>query len=200
MLPCPKHVSHETGLFRVTCLLRYKGATQMALPIIHAPAISLLRFACPIRSSFLTGLESTIGGESMVHKQPPGESPHRDSSAESRLGAVAAPIDQREIFRQLIEDEIRNGRLTRARRRRIVRYAAQLRLSAVEAGNMIERCRARLAEERELYGSAANPPQLKLAARPKLVHEPPYASIVWQLWLILVAALMFDLVMLRWLA
>jgi hypothetical protein len=47
-----------------------------------------------------------------------------------------------DIFRELIRSEIRNGRLSTWRRRRIVQYAAQLNLSAVEAGRMIEECRA----------------------------------------------------------
>jgi hypothetical protein len=50
-------------------------------------------------------------------------------------------IDTREVFRQLIVDEIRNGRLTPARRRRVVRYAAGLGLSAVQAGRLVARCR-----------------------------------------------------------
>ncbi|MFQ5461954.1 MAG: hypothetical protein ACE5E5_04920 [Phycisphaerae bacterium] len=129
----------------------------------------------------------------MAQDRSPGEFPRRSASADNSVSTAAAPIDQREIFRQLIEDEIRNGRLTRARRRRIVRYAAQLRLSAVEAGTMIDRCRARLAEDREMHADTAIRPQLKL------VTEPPAASLVWQLWLILVAAIIFDLWMLRWL-
>ena len=50
-------------------------------------------------------------------------------------------IDTEEIFRRLIADELRNGRLTPARRRRIVRYAAQLKLSAVEAARLVEASR-----------------------------------------------------------
>ncbi len=50
-------------------------------------------------------------------------------------------LDMKDIFRQLIADELRNGQLTKGRRRRIVGYAAQLGLSAVEAGRMIAACR-----------------------------------------------------------
>ncbi len=49
-----------------------------------------------------------------------------------------------DIFRELIRAEIRHGRLSTWRRRRIVQYAAQLKLSAVEAGRMIEECRDEL--------------------------------------------------------
>jgi len=50
-------------------------------------------------------------------------------------------LTHREIFREMIAQEVRCGRMDAARRRRIVRYAAQLGLSAVEAGEMIETCR-----------------------------------------------------------
>jgi len=50
-------------------------------------------------------------------------------------------IDTKDIFRELIAQEVRSGRLTPSRRRRIVRYAAQLRLSAAETGRLIVECR-----------------------------------------------------------
>ncbi len=52
-----------------------------------------------------------------------------------------SPIDTEEIFRRLIVDELRGGRLTPMRRRRIVQYAAQMGLSARQAGRLIETCR-----------------------------------------------------------
>lgn len=65
------------------------------------------------------------------------------------LPAFVPSIDTRDVFRQLIVDEIRNGRLTRARRRRIVRYAAQLGLSAVQAGRLITACREEVLQARD---------------------------------------------------
>lgn len=50
-------------------------------------------------------------------------------------------LDTETIFRELIRQEILAGRLNRKQRRRVVRYAAQLGLSAVEAGEMIAECR-----------------------------------------------------------
>lgn len=50
-------------------------------------------------------------------------------------------IDTHEVFRQLILGEIRNGRLSRWRRRRIVQYAAAMGLSATEAGDLLVACR-----------------------------------------------------------
>ena len=50
-------------------------------------------------------------------------------------------IDTKEIFRELIAQEVRSGRLTPSRRRRMVRYAAQFHLSAVETGRLIAECR-----------------------------------------------------------
>ena len=59
---------------------------------------------------------------------------------QSRL-AVLASLNTHDIFRELIATELRDGRLTASRRRRIVRYAAHLGLSAVETGQLIARCR-----------------------------------------------------------
>lgn len=50
-------------------------------------------------------------------------------------------IENHEIFRELIADELRSGRLNSNQRRRIVRYAAQMGLSAVEAGRLMAACR-----------------------------------------------------------
>ena len=49
-------------------------------------------------------------------------------------------LSNKAIFRRLIGEEIRNGRLSTHRRKRIVQYAAHLGLSAVEMGEMIEQC------------------------------------------------------------
>lgn len=48
--------------------------------------------------------------------------------------------DTKTIFRELIAAELRTGRLSSARRARIVRYAAQLGLSAVESGRLMNEC------------------------------------------------------------
>jgi hypothetical protein len=48
--------------------------------------------------------------------------------------------DRGTIFREMIAAELRAGRLTPLRRARIVRYASQLGLSAVEAGRLITEC------------------------------------------------------------
>ncbi|MHC5109494.1 MAG: hypothetical protein ACYTHJ_06410 [Planctomycetota bacterium] len=114
-------------------------------------------------------------------------------------GGDNASLSTEAIFRQLIEDEIRNGRLSRSRRKRIVRYAAQLRLSAVDAGKMIEECRQRLAEAREQSpaDSDETPP---LTFVPVEKSEPTIPATVWKIWLIIVAAIIFDLLMLKWFA
>ena len=50
-------------------------------------------------------------------------------------------IDARDIFHEMILTELRAGRLTRTRRRHIVGYAAQMGLSATEAGRLLAACR-----------------------------------------------------------
>jgi hypothetical protein len=74
------------------------------------------------------------------------------------------PIDTEEIFRRLIADELRTGRLTRAHRRRIVQYAAQMGLTATQAGQLVETCR-----QQALHST--NPNERRYALR--LVEPPP---------------------------
>jgi len=50
-------------------------------------------------------------------------------------------INTKEVFRAMIAQEVRSGRLTPSRRRLIVCYAAQFHLSAVETGRLIVECR-----------------------------------------------------------
>lgn len=66
----------------------------------------------------------------------------------SRQSASNPVLDHKAIYRRLILDEIRNGRLSAYRRKRIVRYAAQLDLSAVEVGQMITQCKIEARDER----------------------------------------------------
>ncbi len=63
------------------------------------------------------------------------------TSAESDLPEYRPTIDTHDVFRELIASEIRDGRLSASRRRRIIRYAAHLGLSAVETGQLIAHCR-----------------------------------------------------------
>lgn len=76
-------------------------------------------------------------------------------------------LDTKEIFRELIAQELRSGRLTPTRRRRIVHYAAQLRISTVEAGRLIAECREEALESED-------PEEIYHALR---LVEPPPATI-----------------------
>jgi hypothetical protein len=73
-------------------------------------------------------------------------------------------IDTKEIFRAMISQELRSGRLTPSRRRRMVRYAAQFHLSAVETGRLIAECRDEALESED-------PEEIYHALR--LVEPPP---------------------------
>lgn len=100
-------------------------------------------------------------------------------------------IDTHEVFRALVADEIRNGRLTPVRRRRIVRYAAGLRMSAVEAGRLIATCREELIE-------SADPIERHHALRlsdpqPERISAPLKISIL------VVLAIIADLMIVKWL-
>ena len=82
-------------------------------------------------------------------------------------------IDTEEVFMQLIADELRRGRLTPARRRRIVQYAAGLGLSARQAGRLVEACRNRAlcgddATERFHALRLVEPPEDRIPMRVKV--------------------------------
>ena len=123
-----------------------------------------------------------------MHGNPPGE---RTSSARStsEAGAVQTwtpPIDNEEVFRQLIAEELRNGRLTPARRRRIVRYAARLGLSSVQIGELVKACRSEAL-------SSDDPVERHHALR---VHETetPDVSLGFKIVIVLTLAALLNLI------
>jgi len=100
-------------------------------------------------------------------------------------------IDTNEVFRQLIVDEIRNGRLTPARRRRIVRYAAQLGLSAVQAGRLIAACRQEVLQGRD--------PTERYHALHLVEPTPTRVPTHIKIALVIAGAIVLDLLLLNWL-
>ena len=58
----------------------------------------------------------------------------------STISVFSSTSDAKSIFRELILEELRAGRLTPIRRSRIVRYASQIGLTAIEAGRLIAEC------------------------------------------------------------
>ena len=99
-------------------------------------------------------------------------------------------IEMREIFHQMIADELRNGRLTKDRRKRVIRYAAQLGLSAVEAGRLITTCREQVLK-------SADPVERGYAL--KLVEPAPERiPVAFKLAAVVVLAIVADLLLLGW--
>ena len=95
-----------------------------------------------------------------------------------RENTAAHPIriENHEIFRQLIAEELRRGRLSNAERRRIVRYAAGMGLSAVDAGKLVADCR----EEALLDGD----PTVRQHAL-RLVLPPERRPVAWPIRILL---------------
>ena len=60
---------------------------------------------------------------------------------EARGHAWVPRIDTHDVLERMVADELRDGRLTPARRRRVIRFAAGMGLSAVQAGRLLERIR-----------------------------------------------------------
>ncbi len=104
--------------------------------------------------------------------------------------AYVPSIDTHEIFRQMIAEELRSGRLTAARRRRIIRYAAGMGLSASEAGTLVETCREQALQSDNVEERAC---ALRLAPR-----ETEHIPIAMKLSVILLLVVLADLIVLLW--
>ena len=117
------------------------------------------------------------------------ESDHVHSARHMGDGIPFCPSlpDTRTIFRELIAAELRAGRLTPSRRARIVRYASQIGLSAVEAGRLITECHDEALEHSDetIRGFAlriANPPSRRFALTPQVaITTGILLLIVWML-------------------
>ncbi len=98
-------------------------------------------------------------------------------------------IDVNDIFRDMISQELRDGRLTPAHRRRIVDYAARMGFSAVQAGRLIESCR----DEALVHGDAT---ERRHALR--LIEPPPgQVAQTVKIVMFLVALIAFGLLLVR---
>ena len=60
-------------------------------------------------------------------------------------------VDREAIFRMLIHQELRHGRLHKSSRARIVRYACGMGLSAVRAGELVRECAEELARDGDAF-------------------------------------------------
>ena len=118
---------------------------------------------------------------------PPREARSRVDSSSSYVAALGT----REIFRQLIANEIRSGRLTPARRRRIVRYAASLGMSAVEAGELITACHKQIMESDDPAG--------RYHALRLVRAQPGRVPLALKISIVIVLAILLDLLLVLWL-
>ncbi len=100
-------------------------------------------------------------------------------------------LDTQTIFREMIARELRCGRLTAAQRARIVRYASQMGLSAVETGELIAECRAEALQsgDARVRGFAL---RLVEPAAPRIPTLVKIAAVV-------LVALIVDVLIARWL-
>lgn len=64
--------------------------------------------------------------------------------------------ERQQVFGEVVVLELRNGRLSTLRRKRLVQYAATLDISATLAGRLIEQARKRVAESRDESSTAAS--------------------------------------------
>ncbi len=125
-------------------------------------------------------------------------------TAERHWPTFVPSIDMTTIFRELIADEVRTGRLTRARRRRIIQYAAHLGLSAVQVGRLIEECREEATRSDDgIGGLEIEDLRLKIEStihNPRSsVHRPPPVSLPLKIAVVVTAAILLNVLAIKWL-
>jgi len=124
-------------------------------------------------------------GERMKGFQPESSYGARVGAARDDIPEYVPSIGTRDIFRKLIADELRCGRLTRSQRQRIVQYGTGMGLSAVQMGRLITECREEVLQSRdetERYHA------LRLIEPP-----PPLIPTHVKIWLVLAAAIVIDI-------
>ncbi len=104
--------------------------------------------------------------------------------------AFVPRIAAADVYYEMIAGELRHGRMSRARRRRIVRYAAQLGLSAVEAGRLITECREQALE--------SDDPIERQHALEFVEPAPERMPIAFKLAIVVAIALLVDLLVMSW--
>lgn len=121
---------------------------------------------------------------------------NQNDGSQTSAGRSNTPLerlDMRQIYEQMIDQEVRTGRLSPSRRKRIVRYAAGLGLSAVEAGKLVDACQARIAREQ---GRPEPPPQLRVADASPADDEPARIAAIWKIGAVVLLAVVLDLLVL----
>jgi len=107
----------------------------------------------------------------------------------SSIFQPSIPVE--EIFEHMFTQELRDGRLTPKRRKRLVQYAAQMGLSARQAGMLMDRCcqNAIAKGVERAHGQA-----LRLADPPlPRISEPTRITII------IIISLVVDTLLIYWL-
>ncbi len=128
----------------------------------------------------------------------------RDRAADGDPSVYVPSIDMTVIFRELIADEVRTGRLTRARRRRIVQYAAHLGLSAVQVGRLIAECQEEATRSDDRVGGLSIcdwrlKTESTIDDRQSPVHRPPPVPMPLKIAVVVAAAMLLSVLLVRWL-
>ena len=110
-----------------------------------------------------------------------------------RSNRLLESLETRDIYEQMIDHELRVGRLSPSRRKRIIRYAAGLGLSAVEAGKLVDACQAKIASEQ---GQPDPSPTLKMAESSPTPNQPARIDAIWKIGAVVLLAVVVDLMML----
>jgi hypothetical protein len=104
--------------------------------------------------------------------------------------AFKPPIYTQDIFHQLILEEIRQGRMTTTRRRQIMRYAREMRVSPSAVDRLINSCRNEMLQSPD--------PEERRRARDSVRSDPDGVPRVLTIANTLGAILVGYLLLLRW--
>lgn len=151
----------------------------------------------PPRVRFADGFRGAQKRDRAANRDP--------QTAERRWPVFQPSIDMTTIFRDLIADEVRTGRLSRARRRRIVQYAAHLGLSAVQVGRLIAECQEESTRSDDHVGGLSIEDwRLKTEAtihNPQSpVHRPPSVPMPLKIAVVVAAAMLLGVLLVKWLS
>jgi len=119
-----------------------------------------------------------------------GHNSRRSRELEEALGGWAR-LDTEQIYREMIAEELRTGRLTPARQTGIVRFGSHLGLSVLEASKLVAECRDRALQ-------SSDPTERNYALRllqPSRIWIPSG----WKIAGVIAAAIVFDIIIVKWL-
>ncbi len=102
-----------------------------------------------------------------------------------------ARLDTEHIYREMITNELRAGRLTPGRHAEIVRFGSHLGFSVLEANKLVAECRDRALQ-------SADPVERNYALR-LLPPQRTWIPTTWKVAAVIALAIVLDIIIAKWL-